>query len=99
MYVASTLHEGFGLTFLEAMACGLPIVTFDNGGHTDFLVDGKSGYLVTVGNVDGLCKQVEHLYHTPLMRMACRKFNKQLAEDYYIENCTEQYEKTFQGRL
>ena len=36
VYVSSTLHEGFGLTFLEAMACGLPIVTFDNGGHTDF---------------------------------------------------------------
>ncbi|MEW5801274.1 MAG: glycosyltransferase family 4 protein [bacterium] len=38
--------EGFGMVFLEASACGLPVIGGRSGGATDAIADGKSGYLV-----------------------------------------------------
>jgi phosphatidylinositol alpha-1,6-mannosyltransferase len=38
--------EGFGLTFLEANACGIPVVGGNHGGVSDAIMDGITGYLV-----------------------------------------------------
>jgi glycosyltransferase involved in cell wall biosynthesis len=95
VYVSSTLHEGFGLIFCEAMACGLPIVTFDNGGHTDFLIDGSSGFLVPAGDLDTLRERVEILAYRPDLRSRLGSFNKSLVENFFIERCASQYEEVF----
>lgn len=39
-------EEGFSLVILEALASGLPVVSFDNGGSPDVLVDGRNGLLL-----------------------------------------------------
>lgn len=96
LYVSSSLHEGFGLIFIEAMACGLPIVTFDNGGHTDFLINGKTGYLVPVGDLNSLCDKVALLCSHLDLRRAAGRVNSGLAENYYMENCAAQHEKVFE---
>lgn len=38
--------EGFGIVFLEAQACGLPVIVGRSGGSPESLLDGKSGYVV-----------------------------------------------------
>lgn len=38
--------EPFGLTPLEAMACGIPVVAVDEGGYSETIIHGKTGYLV-----------------------------------------------------
>ena len=38
--------EGFGITYLEANACGVPVVGADSGGVADAIADGETGYLV-----------------------------------------------------
>lgn len=96
IYVSSSMHEGFGLNFCEAMACGLPIISYDNGGHTDFLKDGQTGYLAPVGNLDKLCEKVTWLCARPDLRSKYGAFNKLLAERFYIEECAAAYEKVFE---
>ena len=46
LYVHSAQSEGFGLTQIEAMAAGLPVIALDAGGNRDLVKDGVNGYLL-----------------------------------------------------
>lgn len=50
LYVAPSRNEGFGLTPLEAMACGVPAVTSDAGAYSDMIVKGETGIVVPAGD-------------------------------------------------
>jgi D-inositol-3-phosphate glycosyltransferase len=54
-------YEPFGLTPLEAMACGTPVVAYAVGGLTDSVAHGVSGLLVAPGDVEGLAKAIREL--------------------------------------
>jgi glycosyltransferase involved in cell wall biosynthesis len=46
VYMCPSWSEGWGLPALEAMACGCAVVTADNGGTRDFVIDGENGMIV-----------------------------------------------------
>jgi mannosyltransferase len=50
LYVAPSRNEGFGLTPLEAMACGIPVVATNAGAYEDMVVDGVNGALCNAGD-------------------------------------------------
>lgn len=54
LYVAPQRWEGFGLTPLEAMASGLPVIATRVGAFEDLIAEGEVGRLVDVEDVDGL---------------------------------------------
>lgn len=45
VYLCPSWDEGFGLPSLEAMACGVALVTYDNGGSRDYAVDGETAFV------------------------------------------------------
>lgn len=98
-YVSTTLHEGFGLVYLEAMAAGLPVVTFDHGGQVDFLRDGETGYLVPLGDVDGIVRAVGRLADEPELARRMGGDNLRRAPDHRIERTAALYEALFERLL
>lgn len=52
-------QESLGLTGIESMACGTPVVGSDIGGIPTYLQDGYNGYLVRPGSVDDLVEAIE----------------------------------------
>jgi glycosyltransferase involved in cell wall biosynthesis len=92
IYLSSTQHEGFGLVFLEAMAVGLPIVSYDNGGQVDFLVDEQTGFLVKLGDHQSLAQRTQTLIDNGALRQRIGQFNRQHVEDYYIATCGRKYQ-------
>jgi glycosyltransferase involved in cell wall biosynthesis len=96
MYVSATCHEGFGLTFLEAMAVGLPIVSYDNGGHVDFLSDNQSGFLVRLGDRRALIQCIKVLSEAADLRWRMGQWNRQRVEDYYSSHCAAKYQALYE---
>lgn len=91
-YVSATRHEGFGLVYLEGMAAGLPVVTFDHGGQVDFLRDGETGYLIRQGDVGGLADAIARLAENPQLARDIGRANLARAPKHRIEECAGRYE-------
>lgn len=53
--------EGFGIVVIEAGSCGLPVVASKIQGLKDAVLEGKSGYLVEEGDVDGFLKMIKNM--------------------------------------
>jgi teichuronic acid biosynthesis glycosyltransferase TuaC len=58
VFVLATRNEGWANVFLEAMACGLPVVTTDVGGNAEVVADEKLGILVPFGRADQLAQAI-----------------------------------------
>jgi mannosyltransferase len=68
LYIAPQRWEGFGLTPLEAMACGVPVVATRAGAFEDLIADGQTGRLVDIGDVDALTEATAGLLDDPRLR-------------------------------
>jgi teichuronic acid biosynthesis glycosyltransferase TuaC len=58
VFVLATRNEGWANVFLEAMACGLPVVTTDVGGNAEVVADARLGILVPFGHADQLARAI-----------------------------------------
>ena len=96
LFVSTSQHEGFGLVFLEAMACGLPIICYDHGGQTDFLQDGEHGFLVPLNALESFEGKCRDLVKNPDVRSMMGVRNKKDVEHYFIDQCARKYEQVFQ---
>ena len=55
-------EEGFGLTLVEALACGVPCAAFDEGAMREIITDGKNGFISKKMTAEGLAKAIEKVY-------------------------------------
>lgn len=95
VFVSTSQHEGFGLVFLEAMAAGLPVVCYDNGGQTDFLREGETGFVVPLNDRATFRQKCQELVASEQLRTSIGQRNLRLVEKYFIDRCAEEYEKLF----
>ncbi len=61
IFLWPTHREGFGLPPVEAMACGLPVVGTDSGAMTDYMVEGKTGFIVPIQQPKQLADRLKRL--------------------------------------
>jgi glycosyltransferase involved in cell wall biosynthesis len=68
LFVSAARSEPFGLSIVEAMAAGLPVVAAASEGALEIIEDGLSGKLVPVGHPESLAKAIDDLLDHPLER-------------------------------
>ena len=65
--------EGFGLVFLEANACGIPVIAGSAGGSTDAVADGVNGIAIDGDSVAAITSAVGRVLAEPLLRAQLRE--------------------------
>jgi len=96
VYVSASHHEGFGICFLEAMYAGLPILSTNIGGQTDFLVPGRNAILVNVKDVVKITKAMNQFVADENLRKTMGAANRRDVENFFIENIARRFEIIFQ---
>lgn len=57
LFLLPSASESFGLAALEAMSCHVPVISSDTGGIPEVNIDGKTGFVIPVGNVDAMAEK------------------------------------------
>lgn len=96
LFVSTSLTESFGLTVCEAMACGVPVVSFATGGLQEIIEDKKTGCLISLKNVDGLAQAIGEAFEHPVELKKTGCYARERAERMFSINvfCRE-YEKVY----
>lgn len=81
--VTPSVFEGFGLSAIESMACGTPVVATDVDGLRDVVEDGVNGLLVPYGDANALSESILHLLGDGQERRRLARNGKQRAESLY----------------
>ena len=76
--VPSIWDEPFGTVGLEAMFCGKPVVAFDVGGISDWLIDGVNGFLIKAKDHRGLANQISFLFYNRNAALEMGKKGKEI---------------------
>jgi glycosyltransferase involved in cell wall biosynthesis len=81
-------EEPFGLTLIEAMACGTPVISFDKGSISEIVKNDKTGFIVE--NNDGIVRALKKI--DQIDRGECREW---VEKNFSIKRMIDDYEKTF----
>lgn len=96
VYVMSSRFEGFGMVLIEAMACGVPCVSFNcDYGPSDIITDGEDGYIVKKENEQELAEKLSILIKDENKRIRFGKKAKENVRPYNVENIVAQWDQLF----
>ncbi|MDN4598395.1 glycosyltransferase family 4 protein [Leifsonia virtsii] len=90
LFVSTSLHEGFGLPIIEAMAAGCPVITTDAHGNRDFCVDGENCILVPQGDPAALAAAIAGLIDDPKRRQQLSEAGLATAARYAWPNVLDE---------
>ncbi len=96
VFVHPSLSEGFPVTIIEAMACGLPIVATNVGGIPNIVEEGVNGYLVNAKSPDEMAERILFLLQNDEMRERMSANNREKAELFTWDKIAIRVEDEYQ---
>ncbi|MDD5725928.1 MAG: glycosyltransferase [Patescibacteria group bacterium] len=83
VFVLPSNADSFGIVFLEAMACGLPVIGCRAGGVPEVIADGQTGLLVQPNDLDSLRSAIKSLVDNMELRAKMGNAGLQRAKDFF----------------
>lgn len=105
LYLSASTSEGFGLTLMEAVGSGLPIIGFDvRYGNITFIKDGENGYLLPFDDISNKKKHIQQLsdalvrfYQKDIQHM--QQVSYDIAENFLEDQVQEKWENLLKELL
>jgi glycosyltransferase involved in cell wall biosynthesis len=88
VFIYPSLYEGFGLPPLEAMQCGVPVITSNNSSLPE--VVGDAGIMLDPNDETGVCQNILKLYYSQSLRQEMSAKSLQQARKFTWERCTQE---------
>lgn len=95
VYVTGSKYEGLPLTLLEAMSCGLPIITTKAGGSVDIVKDNENGMLIDIGDKKTFVASIIKIIENDNLRAELGQNSLILSKTFDIRNTVKEYESLF----
>lgn len=96
LFMMPSETESFGLAALEAMACEVPVISSNAGGIPELNVDGVTGYLCNVGDVESMAKHAVEILSDETKLAQFKSNAKKRALEFHINNIVPQYEAIYE---
>lgn len=85
-YIFASYDEDFGITPVEAMSMGTPVIAYKSGGVKETVVDGKTGVFYDENTSDKLVQAIEKFETLEIKSAHCQKQAEQFSKDTFIKN-------------
>ena len=86
LFIHPSISEGFGMTIIEAMSFGIPVVASNVGGIPDIIVHGYNGLLAEPGDSQSLCENILQLIESKELREYLSKNGRETVKKKYSLN-------------
>ncbi|MCL9808784.1 N-acetyl-alpha-D-glucosaminyl L-malate synthase BshA [Flavobacterium luminosum] len=99
LFLLPSETESFGLAALEAMACGVPVVSSNTGGLPEVNSHGYSGYLSNVGDVDDMAENALKILRNEVVLNEFKHNALETAKKFLIDKIVPLYENVYEEAL
>ena len=99
LFLMPSQSESFGLSALEAMACGVPVVSSSVGGLPELQIHGETGYIAEIGDIDRMSRYAIDLLANPAKHELFAKAARARALEFDASKIVPMYERYYEKIL
>ena len=99
LFILPSETESFGLSALEAMASGVPVISTNSGGLPEVNVQGISGYLSNVGDIKDMSKNAIHILSDKERLQEFKANARKEAQKFDLHQIVPQYEAIYEETM
>jgi L-malate glycosyltransferase len=96
IFILPSEKESFGLAALEAMACGVPVISSNTGGLSEVNIHGQTGFTADVGDIESMMQYITEIFGNPVLEETLRVGAKRQSLRYDLANIAPMYEEVYQ---
>jgi N-acetyl-alpha-D-glucosaminyl L-malate synthase BshA len=99
LFILPSEHESFGLVALEAMACGVPVISSNAGGLPEVNIQGQSGYLSEVGDIEEMAMNALKILQDPEEHLKFKRKAKLISKSFETKAIVPMYEEIYENAM